>query len=476
MTVKTIEADQTLHLMLEATETTELKLSVTKSSTVGGATVREDNKLRLHDRAAHQWYRFVLSFPPHLVRDYIAKFGLDSRHRVLDPFCGTGTTMVECKKLGIPAFGLEPNPVACFASRTKLRWEIDPQLLLRHAREIVEIASARLERDGYYDDGTPRLLDGPAVAKRILRTLPEEVADLLLTNSISPIPLHKTLVLLDVLTEHHDDRFSDHERLALATTLVNGISNLHFGPEVGIGPAKSDAPVLSLWLDGVRAMAQDLETLPQGETADAVIYQADAREDARMLPANSVDAVITSPPYPNEKDYTRTTRLESVLLGFIRSKEELRELKKRLVRSNTRGVYKADTDDDHVAGHPEIERIAAAIENRRIELKKDSGFERLYARVTKLYFGGMVRHLAELRRVLRPGAQLAYVVGDQASYLRVMIRTGQLLADIASSLGYEVTGIDLFRTRLATATREQLREEVVILRWPGVPVTPTTQP
>jgi hypothetical protein len=72
-----------------------------------------------------------------------------------------------------------------------------------------------------------------------------------------------------------------------------------------------------------------------------------------------------------------------------------------------------------------------------------------------------------LRPALRPGAQLAYVVGDQASYLRVMIRTGQLLADIARSLGYELVGIDLFRTRLATATKEQLREEVVVLRWPG---------
>jgi len=48
-----------------------------------------------------------------------------------------------------------------------------------------------------------------------------------------------------------------------------------------------------------------------------------------------------------------------------------------------------------------------------------------------------------------------------------MIRTGQLLADIAESLGYEVDDIDLFRTRLATATKEQLREEVVRLRWPG---------
>ena len=91
----------------------------------------------------------------------------------------------------------------------------------------------------------------------------------------------------------------------------------------------------------------------------------------------------------------------------------------------------------------------------------------MYPRVTKLYFGGMARHLSELSPILRPGAQLAYVVGDQASYLRVMIRTGEILAQIAKSVGYEVVGIDLFRTRLATATREQLREEVLLLRWPG---------
>ena len=114
-----------------------------------------------------------------------------------------------------------------------------------------------------------------------------------------------------------------------------------------------------------------------------------------------------------------------------------------------------------------MQRIAESIEARRIELGKTSGFERLYARLTKLYFGGMARHLADLRPALRPGAYLAYVVGDQASYLRVMIRTGQILADIAQALGYELVGIDLFRTRLATATKEQLREEVVILRWPG---------
>lgn len=428
---------------------------------------REDNKLRLEDRAAHDWYRFVLSFPAHLVRTYIDRFGLEQRHKVLDPFCGTGTTLVECKKFAIQTYGIEPNPMASFASRTKVDWEIDPEHLVTHANLVAKLATEKLDSQGIEDEGGLPLFETKRRTLSQLKTLPPDALKLLLTDSISPLPLHKTLVLLETLEQSREPKLAAHEHLGLAKTLVNEISNLHFGPEIGVGPAKPDAAVVGPWLRVVKTIAADLRQLHAKAATQATVHQADARDLALLLPPGSIDAVITSPPYPNEKDYTRTTRLEAVLLGFIKNKDDLRRLKQRLVRSNTRSVYKSDTDDRLVENHEEIQRIAESIERRRIELGKTSGFERLYARVTKLYFGGMLRHLMELRPILRPGAQLAYVVGDQASYLRIMIRTGQILADLAKSVGYEVVGIDLFRTRLATATKEQLREEVVILRWPG---------
>ncbi len=422
------------------------------------------NELRPGDRAAHDWYRFVLSFPPHLVRQYVQGFGLDERHCVLDPFCGTGTTLVECKKLGIRSVGVEANPMASFASYVKTDWSVDPSELTSRANSIADQVSAHLSRQGIGDDPALRLADGEEVQ---FRTLPAEEMALLLTDSISPLPLHKALVLRDALERDRQAPYFRHARLAFARALVQSISNLHFGPEVGVGKPKFDAPVVASWLNIVYALADDLRLLGSQRSCPATVYHADARALESVLEPASVDAVITSPPYPNEKDYTRTTRLESVLLGFIRNRDELRALKQGLLRSNTRGVYKIDSDDRWIAHHVEISRIADQIEARRLELGKTSGFERLYARVTRLYFGGMARHLASLRPYLRPGARLAYVVGDQASYLRVMIRTGQLLADIATHLGYRVMSIDLFRTRLATATREQLREEVVCLLWPG---------
>ena len=419
------------------------------------------NKLDPQNRAFHDWYRFVLSFTTHLVQDYIQKFGLNQKSVVLDPFCGTGTTIVEAKLAGMKAIGLEGNPFPHFASSVKTDWNLDADVLSAQAQRVAENALAIFKSQGIDDNlsfGDPKDFK--------LQTLSPETNKLILTNSISPLPLHKTLVLIDCLKQFESEPFYKHALLALGNALVFKISNLRFGPEVGVRKPKADAPVVSNWLLEIEKITNDLRQVSGKTYPDAKVHLADAR-DFDVIEPNSVDAVITSPPYPNEKDYSRTTRLESVLLGFINSKEELRELKKRLVRSNTRGIYKGDDDDQWVSDFPEIQRIADEIEKRRIELGKDSGFEKLYSRAAKLYFGGMAKHLADLRKVLRPGAQLAYVVGDQASYLRVMIRTGQILGDIAQKLGYELVDIDLFRTRLATATKKQLREEVVILKWRG---------
>jgi len=433
------------------------------------AMTKETNKMLATDHAAHDWYRFVLSFPPHLVRNYLTQFNVDenSGKRVLDPFCGTGTTVVECKKLRIEGIGIEYNPVAHFAATVKTDWTPDPDDLLAHADEVAEAVLGRLRSEGIEDNPLRYAWMDPPPVLAELRVLSQEKWKLLLADSISPLPLHKILILLEELQQQHHKHFYQHEILAVAKILPFSVSNLRFGPEVGLGKIKADAAVVSTWRAEVHAIAEDLRILSSRAKVTSVMHRADSRHLLDVVAPKSIDAVITSPPYPNEKDYTRTTRLESVLLGFIKDQEELRALKRGLVRSNTRGVYKGDDDDLWVKDNTKVQQIASDIEERRIALGKTSGFEKLYARVTKLYFGGMARHLADLRSVLRPGASLAYVVGDQASYLQVLIRTGQLLAEIAETLGYEVVNIDLFRTRVATATKQQLREEVVVLKWSG---------
>ncbi len=424
----------------------------------------ELNRPYHHDLSIHEWYRFVLSYPPHLVRHYLDLFDLPKNAVVLDPFCGTGTTLVECKKLGISSIGLEANPVVHFAATVKTSWNVDPDALAQHALTISETTINDFRKEN--------ISDSPLLNERlngqILRKLGQEQENLLIKNSISPLPLHKVLILKEKIQLLADSRFVGYERLALAKELVFSISNLKFGPEVGVGKEKHDAAVVANWKCSIDSMVDDLRSVSDSNSTLATVHLADSRDLSCFLyKPNSVDAVITSPPYPNEKDYSRTTRLESVVLDFISSKAELRKHKKSFLRSNTRGVYKADTDHEWIAKNKTVLNLASEIETKRLDLKKTSGFEKSYHRVVLQYFGGIARHLNELKKILKPGAKLAYVVGDQASYLQIMIRTGKIIGEIAEECGYELVGIDLFRNRISTATKQKLREEVVLLKWNG---------
>jgi hypothetical protein len=234
-------------------------------------------------------------------------------------------------------------------------------------------------------------------------------------------------------------------------------------------PPREDADVSGGFGATVMRMVSDLQVVLARQYPPfppAQVFKEDARTLAALKDCAPIGIVITSPPYPNEKDYTRSTRLESVLLGLITTKQDLRRLKSALLRSNTRNTFVGDDDDVFVRDVPSVVQVADEIEAKRLQLGKTSGFERLYHRVTRLYFGGMYQHLAALFPRLRPGARCAYVVGDQMSYFRVHIRTAQLLADVAIKAGYQVEGIQLWRTRRSTATRMDLEENVLILKRP----------
>lgn len=407
----------------------------------------DKNRLFETDHPIHDWYRFVLSFPPQIVRSCIERFDIKLGQNVLDPFCGTGTTLVECKKNGIASYGHEAHPMSAFASNVKVDWSVKPDLLREYSHVILRAANKTLAKETK------------------LRTLPPQAEKLLLKNSICPLPLHKALILHETIKKQNNNEAHKYALLAFAKTLVSDSSNLHFGPEIGVRGRKEDAPVFEAWGNRLFTMADDLETVRDRNEITSRTCQHDSREMPN-IPAHCIDAVITSPPYPNEKDYTRTTRLESVLLEFISDRADLKAMKQGLLRSNTRNIYKADQDYKFIELNNRICKLADEIENRRIELGKTSGFEKQYSKVVLNYFGGMTRHFSNLRRLLRPGAKLAYIVGDQASFFRIMIRTGELLAEIASELGYKVLEIDLFRTRISTATKQQLREEILILEWP----------
>lgn len=428
----------------------------------------------LNDESIHDWYRFVLAYPDHLVSDMLDHLGVRQGQIVLDPFVGTGTTLVECKRRGFNSIGIDSNPVTAFASRVKTTWDIDLNDFRERRSALIAYISAGQRRIG---SGNPRQLGfsdlaSPAVPD--MYDLPQPIESssdleafksLIPLDAISDLPLQKLLLARQALDSFPHDAITNLFLLALASIAVSDLSNLGFGPEVYVKQKKrQDADLLSVLSAKLDKIEFDLKSIQQlAPTGEATVYTGDARNLAEFI-INPVDYVITSPPYPNEKDYTRTTRLELVLLGFIHNRADLRNIKEDMLRSHTRNIFKSDNDSQYVLDIPEIKTLSAEIEKQRVKRGATSGFERLYHRVVTEYFGGMYRVLQQLERVMPVGGKLAIVVGDQMSYFQVPIRTAQLLSSIACrALRFRELETRLWRTRLATSTRRNVEEHILIL-------------
>ena len=399
----------------------------------------------------HNWYRLRLGYSDHLVSDLLDEFSLSPGDRVLDPFCGSGTTLVECMKKGIDSVGIDANPSSCFASSVKTNWSLQAGTLLTLLDEVESsVDRYRRHQARLKSDPTYLYLDSSGMLDR---------------GWISPLPLAECLAIKQCIS---DLRTNAHYKrallLALIAEVVDGASNVKFGPELYCGPAREEADVLAGFVDRVETMVFDLRTVRKLKTAGkATVIHGDARKCATVLPKSSRQfaAVICSPPYPTEHDYTRNARLELSFLEAVTDLETLRDIKRLMIRSHTKGIYKQDKDAAFVKEHPAIRKLV--IELDRVTATKTYGFARLYSRVVQEYFGGMKRHLASARRRLQPKAKCAYIVGDQGSYLGVHIPTGKILASIAEGIGFRVTGIRKWRTRWASVSGREIDEHIVLL-------------
>jgi hypothetical protein len=107
------------------------------------------NQLQPEDAAIHSWYRFVLGYPPHLVREYVQRLGADpERDWVCDPFCGTATTPVEARLHGFTTISTDANPIALLATHVKLAWDIDLEVVRCRLDDVLELAEACLDHVG----------------------------------------------------------------------------------------------------------------------------------------------------------------------------------------------------------------------------------------------------------------------------------------------------------------------------------------
>jgi DNA modification methylase len=441
-------------------------------------------KQLLEDDVVHDWYRFVLAFPDHLVEKLCERFGITEDDVILDPFCGTGTTLVEAKQLGIDSVGIESNPACVLASRVKTEWDLNPAALRQAADDIIERLEPEFQKrlepsTPLFSQGEENGIELESIKKNLRQEL-EEIDYFIDTGMLdrgwmNEIPLLKSGELLsEIKSADVSDKIRDVLLLALCANLVEDNSNVSFGPELYVSKKKKkekkNVKVLSNFDDKISKIVRDLKKVKGlSKTGDTKVLEGDSRNCGEVLlegGVDSVDYVITSPPYPTEKDYSRQTRLELVFLGHVFGRSSLQSVKKEMIRSHSKGIYVDDNDGKYVEDVEEVQEKVAELEEKAAE--KNYGFAKMYPRIIDEYFGGMHRHLDSLRKVLSKGGVCAYVVGDQRTYLQTYTPTGKILGIVAERLGYEHEESITWRTRVGTTgSGKEIDEEIVILRYKG---------
>ena len=203
-------------------------------------------------------------------------------------------------------------------------------------------------------------------------------------------------------------------------------------------------------------MIQDYRVVQEGGSdTKAIVNIGDARYDG---PINA-DLIFTSPPYPNDMEYVHQTRLELTLLRYIENTKGLTDLKKRMISSSVKLVYKSNEwQKTHGLRIPEVNQVSSAIA-KTLE-SKNWGWNA--ADMTAQYFGGMRTVLANWAKRLNPGGRAAVVIGDSA-FNGVKVPSDELFAACAVVEGFYIEGLEVFRNRWNNKHRIELRESVVLL-------------
>jgi hypothetical protein len=382
------------------------------------------------DYPIHRWFRLTPSFSPELVADILAHWNLPPTAKVLDPFCGVGTTTLVCQERGLSSCAVELNPLLYFVAKVKTTPLRNLTDLAVAAKEVMTQAQSHFSILKTLDAAT-FLIDYHDWIPKIQNV----------TKWWSPLILKKLvairMALTDVLTPVDTANLL---KLAVASILIEVSNARHNHPSLSFAKVpKNDAPVFERFQEQIEVMTTDLQGFTQARPK-TLILPGNSKKLEQVLPTGSVfDAVITSPPYPNRYSYARETRPHMFFLGLVQDGREVGELETEAIG----GTWGKATSV--LSGHFDY-RSTVIEESLRGIPERIGQHSHLMQNYVIKYFNDIEQHVQCLKPFLRRGAQLAYVIGNSKFY-KIILPSDEILADIFEANGFQIISIERMRRR-----------------------------
>ncbi|MBI5806654.1 DNA modification methylase [candidate division TA06 bacterium] len=376
----------------------------------------------------HKWYRYTAGFSAIWAKQLIELHKSKGRTRVIDPFAGSGTVLLESEFENVESMGLESHPYIYRIAKTKLAWNYPAEKFKESALLLLHQAKKKK-------------INKTDFPKLILSCYPLDI-------------IQKLEALKQTWLETEQEKEIKDFNWFVITSILRTTSPVGTAQWQYIQPNKTKAKVIDPFVayeSKVNEMYFDMKGLQNKNknVKHAKLFNEDAR-DIKSIPKGWGDLVITSPPYANNYDYADATRLEMTFWGDINGWCDLQEnVRKHLVRACTQHVSKLGNEIESILSDcklkPIQEELSEVYEALKLERLKHGG-KKNYHLMIAAYFKDLAEVFHSLRSVTNENCLMCFVIGDSAPY-GIYVPVDKWLGELAVSAGFDSYSFEKLRDR-----------------------------
>jgi len=373
----------------------------------------------------HGFHKYPAKFIPHVPRWAIDKYlNRQKRNLILDPFCGSGTTLVEGILAGHNAIGIDIDPLSVLITKVKIT-PVDVTQLSKICDWISKEIKDQKQK------GTFK----PACSN---------ITHWFTSDAITKLSLIRTLI--DQIPQRfgHSKQNKDISDLLLIcfSSIIRRVSNADNESQktyVSHTKVKEPEETMSLFLAQLNFFKERIAEFSvriDPNLRRQIICSSSAEDLNTKLGGRIVDIVITSPPYIKAIDYIYNQMVELFWIGDLfdmntQAKQNTRKEHYIGTKHLPKRKFAQYTPFSETLGISELdEKLKAVYTN-----DKKNGHKHAY--VAFKYFTDMDRHFAEVAKCLNSNAHYIMVVGD-SSVSDVFFETTKFLTDIAERNGFKI--------------------------------------
>lgn len=393
------------------------------------------------EKNIHNWFYYKEGYSYKLIENLLKDFGAKKGEILLDPFSGSGTTLVVGKEKGMKTIGFDVNPIATFISQVKTKNYSESEIL--ELRKIYDSFSYATFKE-VKEKEKPNLK--------------------IIDNLFFEEDLLKLLKLENYILEKYKNKEKILKLMKIA--YIESLENISKVKKDGNGiKYKKNFLKIDIVNEFKKNLKKIIISLENNvnyfskKNEESIIIN-DSFLNSKKYIGNRVDYVIFSPPYANCFDYCAVYKLELWMGRFVNSYADFKKLRGMAVRSHVNGSLKEDLEYNY--------EIVNWISEKLYEEKL---WDKKIPKMLKYYFDDMTKVIKNLSEILVEGGKCAIVVGN-SSYKGYVVPTDIILSMISEKFDFKVEKIEVARY-LRTSSQQMkeyhykkkyLRESIIFLK------------